>query len=51
VLLVEADARAAAVIKANAAVVGLPGATVATDRVERCCYPGARPPAYPPGRA
>ena len=35
VLLVEADARAAAVIKANAAVVGLPGATVATDRVER----------------
>ena len=35
VLLVEADARAAAVIKANAEVVGLPGATVATDRVER----------------
>jgi 16S rRNA (guanine966-N2)-methyltransferase len=35
VLLVESDARAAAVIKANIAVVALPGATVATDRVER----------------
>jgi len=35
VLLVESDARAAAVIKANVKVVGLPGATVATDRVER----------------
>jgi 16S rRNA (guanine966-N2)-methyltransferase len=45
VLLVEADARAAAVIKANATVVGLPGATVATDRVERLLArpPGARP--------
>jgi 16S rRNA (guanine966-N2)-methyltransferase len=35
VLLVESDARAAAVIKANIAAVALPGATVATDRVER----------------
>jgi 16S rRNA (guanine966-N2)-methyltransferase len=35
VLLVESDARAAAVIKANAATVGLPGAAVAIDRVER----------------
>jgi 16S rRNA (guanine966-N2)-methyltransferase len=35
VLLVESDARAAAVVKANARAVGLPGATVAADRVER----------------
>jgi len=35
VLLVESDARAAAVVKANVKTVGLPGATVATDRVER----------------
>jgi 16S rRNA (guanine966-N2)-methyltransferase len=35
VLLVESDARAAAVIKANVKAVGLPGATVAVDRVER----------------
>ncbi len=35
VLLVESDARATAVIKANIAAIGLPGATVATDRVER----------------
>jgi 16S rRNA (guanine966-N2)-methyltransferase len=35
VLLVESDARAAAVIKANIAAVALPGATVAADRVER----------------
>jgi 16S rRNA (guanine966-N2)-methyltransferase len=35
VLLVESDARAAAVIKANVAAVGMPGATVAVDRVER----------------
>jgi len=35
VLLVESDARAAAVVKANVEAVGLPGATVATDRVER----------------
>ena len=42
VLLVESDPRAAAVIKANVATVGLPGATVAVDRVERLL---ARPPA------
>ena len=35
VLLVESDARAAAVVKANVKAVGLPGATVAADRVER----------------
>lgn len=35
VLLVESDARAAAVIKANVKAVDLPGATVAVDRVER----------------
>ena len=35
VLLVESDARAAAVVKANIKAVGLPGAVVATDRVER----------------
>ena len=35
VLLVESDARAAAVIKANVKAVNLPGATVAVDRVER----------------
>ena len=46
VLLVESDARAAAVIKANVKTVGLPGATVAVDRVERLL---ARPPA-PEGR-
>ena len=40
-LLVESDARAAAVIKANVAAVGLPGATVAVDRVERLL---GRPP-------
>jgi 16S rRNA (guanine966-N2)-methyltransferase len=42
VLLVESDARAAAVIKANVAAVALPGATVAVDRAERLL---ARPPA------
>ena len=42
VLLVESDPRAAAVIKANIAAVGLPGATVAVDRVERLL---SRPPA------
>src|ERR1700684_3909688 len=41
VLLVESDARAAAVIKANIKTVNLPGATVAVDRVERLL---ARPP-------
>jgi 16S rRNA (guanine966-N2)-methyltransferase len=42
VLLVESDARAAAVIKANIETVNLPGATLAVDRVERLL---ARPPA------
>jgi 16S rRNA (guanine966-N2)-methyltransferase len=42
VLLVESDARAAAVIKSNVAAVALPGATLAVDRVERLL---ARPPA------
>jgi 16S rRNA (guanine966-N2)-methyltransferase len=41
VLLVESDARAAAVIKANIKTVDLPGATLAVDRVERLL---ARPP-------
>jgi 16S rRNA (guanine966-N2)-methyltransferase len=44
VLLVESDPRAAAVIKANVKVVDRPGATVATDRVERLL---ARPQAEP----
>ena len=47
VLLVESDARAAAVIKANVAAVGLPGATVAVDRVERLL---SRPPADASGK-
>jgi 16S rRNA (guanine966-N2)-methyltransferase len=42
VLLVESDARASAVIKANVKTVGLSGATVAVDRAERLL---ARPPA------
>jgi 16S rRNA (guanine966-N2)-methyltransferase len=42
VRLVESDARAAAVIKANVAAVGLAGATVTIDRAERVI---ARPPA------
>jgi 16S rRNA (guanine966-N2)-methyltransferase len=42
VLLVESDARAAAVIKANITAVALSGATLVTDRVERLL---ARPPA------
>jgi 16S rRNA (guanine966-N2)-methyltransferase len=41
VKLVESDARAAAVIKANIAAVGIAGATVVTDRAERLL---ARPP-------
>jgi 16S rRNA (guanine966-N2)-methyltransferase len=41
VLLVESDARAAAVIKANIAAVALPGAAVATGRAERLL---SRPP-------
>jgi len=44
VLLVESDARAAAVIKANIAAVGIAGATVVTDRAERLL---TRPPAAP----
>jgi 16S rRNA (guanine966-N2)-methyltransferase len=46
VLMVESDARAAAVIKANVTAVGLPGATVAVDRVERLL---ARPSSSPFG--
>jgi len=42
VRLVESDARAATVIKANVRAVNLPGATVAVDRVERLL---TRPPA------
>ena len=42
VKLVESDPRAAAVIKANITAVGLPGATLAVDRVERLL---AHPPA------
>jgi 16S rRNA (guanine966-N2)-methyltransferase len=42
VQLVESDPRAAAVIKANVAAVGMPGATVTVDRVERLL---SRPPA------
>ncbi|HWG01362.1 MAG TPA: 16S rRNA (guanine(966)-N(2))-methyltransferase RsmD [Trebonia sp.] len=42
VLLVESDARAAAVIKANIATVGLPGARVVTSKAERVL---GRPPA------
>ena len=41
VLLVESDARAAAVVRANVDVVALPGAAVAADRVERLL---SRPP-------
>jgi 16S rRNA (guanine966-N2)-methyltransferase len=47
VLLVESDARAASVVKANIAAVALKGAAVVTDRVERVlAHP---PPASPPG--
>lgn len=42
VRLVESDARAAAVIKANITAVDLPGATLSVDRVERLL---SRPPA------
>ncbi len=48
VLLVESDARAAAVIKANIDVVGIAGATVVTDRAERLL---AQPPAGQHGAA
>ena len=45
VLLVESDARTAAVIKANVAAIGIAGATVVTDRAERLLGrpPGATP--------
>ena len=45
VLLVESDARTAAVIKANVAAIGMPGARVITDRAERLLGrpPGAAP--------
>src|ERR1700751_4873862 len=39
VLLVESDVRAAAVVKANVKALGLPGATVAVDQVERLGAP------------
>jgi 16S rRNA (guanine966-N2)-methyltransferase len=42
VRLVESDPRAGAVIKANITAIGLPGATLAVDRVERLL---SRPPA------
>jgi 16S rRNA (guanine966-N2)-methyltransferase len=45
VLLVESDARAARVIRENIAAVGLPGARLVTDRVERVL---ARGPDGPP---
>jgi 16S rRNA (guanine966-N2)-methyltransferase len=48
VLLVESDARAAAVIKANVQTVAIPGASVATDRAERLL---ARPPSRPAAAA
>ena len=46
VLLVEADARAARVIRENIALVGLPGARLVTDKVERVLArgPGDEPP-------
>ena len=40
VLLIESDARAAQVIRHNIAVVGLPGARLVTDRVERALRRG-----------
>jgi 16S rRNA (guanine966-N2)-methyltransferase len=49
VLLVESDARAAAVIRANVATVGLKGATVVTDRAERMLSSTARSSAGPFG--
>ena len=48
VLLVESDARAAAVIKANVAAVGIAGAVVITDRAERLL---GQPPAGQRGAA
>jgi 16S rRNA (guanine966-N2)-methyltransferase len=49
VLLVESDARAAAVIKANVKAVDLPGATVAVDRVERLLTRPPTPAGAPAG--
>jgi len=46
VLLVESDARAAQVVKANIAAVALPGARVATGRVERMLSRGPREDRY-----
>ena len=43
VLLVESDAPAARVIRENIAAIGLPGATVITDRVERALARGPAP--------
>jgi 16S rRNA (guanine966-N2)-methyltransferase len=43
VLLVESDARAARVIRENIDAIGLPGATVITDRVERALARGPAP--------
>lgn len=51
VLLVESDARAAGVIKANVATVGLPGATVAHDKVERLLAGPRNAPRNAPGNA
>ncbi len=45
VLLVESDGRAAEVIRQNIAVVGLPGARLVTDRVERVLRRGPDGPA------
>jgi 16S rRNA (guanine966-N2)-methyltransferase len=49
VLLVESGARAAQVIRQNIAAIGLPGATVIADRVERVLARGPEP-APKPGR-
>ena len=48
VLLVESGARAAQTIRQNIAAIGLPGATVIADRVERVLARGPAP--GPPGR-
>jgi len=49
VLLVESDARAAAVVKANVKALGLSGATVAADRVERLLARPGDERGYRPG--
>jgi len=48
VLLVESGARAAEVIRQNIAVIGLPGATVIADRVERVLTRGPEQPSPEP---